>query len=1343
MTEVDGDALIRELREKGYRGPIVLMTYNTERLRKTGLITLRNHPLNDAASQEWHYELTQKGIEEFGENTIVVFKVELDTFEPLRERIAEIISRLHRKKTVTKDDLPADKGAVGPRDSFDHSPYHLKKDRRELAKTRFFQTQIPRGEIEDVYATEWPPPSKKIIKLFERIDKVMKWRVLSWILKHITLGYNPRFKLPEFVPTEEFLKKVQTWNARRVSITLAGQDYRSRAVMNNIQDWMNIGVKGFLVASGSGVNRRIAKTVLSVIRSKLILLLVLIIFGWETAVVYFVLSILIAVIIKFLFVPMNAFKILRLLTKKKAKGELDEDFSIEAVGNPYTDSIRRLEAKRDAGAQRILIQMPLLWNDFMPWWERAQASPKLRGRIVVSMGYVVNFKKLQFMYFLGGIKASFGWLPGWFPGAKRRREAYDLLRYFESLKNESKEDATRLAREWNEELERKIRALKGFAGIHYMDIAWRQLARVEIDQLMERLRKRQGFPVVYSGMSYKESANVADLHRTIVALDRIAESCCFDNSLLSKKLARIYLMKTLKPNIFQPAFSLRLRQLAHLSQEELEERIRQEFTKVIEDITDDPTDMVIEEHTPYGSSLLQERFNRAYWADLDGWNQSKGKDYLARIGGSPDKDEKLIEYLATEFLKHLTEVVEEEGVTRRTVYYEEDGAAALDFGKILMGHILANAEKFGFTHINPHLGVDFILTDYIPAVLAKAREELGNDFRGLKIHYKDETHDYYRRILWNHATNVFDLLRSEKLARFDDEFYLIHEQTSLPESTLEKIAQDFSFSVSLLRRKIKFYLSDRTDVDGFLNVFKGVFATRGNSSDFYRFWQALWDGFEIKERLVHVPDLKTDPNINAAPGLGAVLEDRLAEYEGDLEIIVPTQAINKAAATFREMHPKGVLEIIDASVVDIENYSSNPRYLMPLAYEGSFNWRFNDVVLGWYFESIYPNFQKTDENLARFGWPSYTRTTLRINESDEDASASSDLAQAERLEEKHIDLILRKAADGLQLDGTPFASLAINEKTGEFIAGSRPKHSNEQLSITFYEHSEMNVLQKAIERGWDMSDIHLVLLAEPCQHCAFDIINNFRPKRVSFFSYDAFPNIRGIGVQIVQEGQIPIFQISSRQAILSAKRFLQAFYDSLPPAVLQLGKFSFEPVDWNIKELASDARLSLKGIQDILSGDDFTYLTAKEITRYVYYYIRSSNIWPEETYPQVIAVDTNHQRIGVDVPALNVLQDIVGMSRRLNPKDNRFKVVLLGDRKSILEIFEKIREFDLIALDRVYALLETQIIPVLDIIGESDGGAGDTSIADRTGDAPPNYFVDHSAWLAVSDTALSRQFFLR
>jgi hypothetical protein len=85
-----------------------------------------------------------------------------------------------------------------------------------------------------------------------------------------------------------------------------------------------------------------------------------------------------------------------------------------------------------------------------------------------------------------------------------------------------------------------------------------------------------------------------------------------------------------------------------------------------------------------------------------------------------------------------------------------------------------------------------------------------------------------------------------------------------------------------------------------------------------RFWADVWDALRLEERYVLVED---PASWRLAPGVhGVRLADVLEECPGDLRMHLSTVALQSFARTLPLLHPRGMLQVQDIFVHELEDY---------------------------------------------------------------------------------------------------------------------------------------------------------------------------------------------------------------------------------------------------------------------------------------------------------------------------------------------------------------------------------------------------------------------------------------
>ncbi|CAK9868074.1 unnamed protein product [Sphagnum jensenii] len=95
--------------------------------------------------------------------------------------------------------------------------------------------------------------------------------------------------------------------------------------------------------------------------------------------------------------PADSFSMFRAAKLLQDSGLLPPGVQLWAVENPLTNSIDRLEKKIEAGAEAVILQPPLLPNQFAEWWSNAQQKGFLRAvPVVVGLPLISSSRNYEF-----------------------------------------------------------------------------------------------------------------------------------------------------------------------------------------------------------------------------------------------------------------------------------------------------------------------------------------------------------------------------------------------------------------------------------------------------------------------------------------------------------------------------------------------------------------------------------------------------------------------------------------------------------------------------------------------------------------------------------------------------------------------------------------------------------------------------------------------------------------------------------------------------------------------------------------------------------------------------------
>jgi hypothetical protein len=169
---------------------------------------------------------------------------------------------------------------------------------------------------------------------------------------------------------------------------------------------------------------------------------------------------------------------------------------------------------------------------------------------------------------------------------------------------------------------------------------------------------------------------------------------------------------------------------------------------------------------------------------------------------------------------------------------------------------------------------------------------------------------YRFKVMYVHSTNTYDNLQFDDLVRRDGKLYLVEVRAYLNGAKATVLAQDFGVA--------------RDELPGLSRtLLEGGPSTVFPDERGVAFWRRLWDAFKLDERL-RLLDGREDDHV--PPGLSrAHLEDLLAEAPDDVRFHVSRGAGQSFANTLPLLHPRGVLEVQDIFVSDMNDYRKGFR----------------------------------------------------------------------------------------------------------------------------------------------------------------------------------------------------------------------------------------------------------------------------------------------------------------------------------------------------------------------------------------------------------------------------------
>jgi hypothetical protein len=316
----------------------------------------------------------------------------------------------------------------------------------------------------------------------------------------------------------------------------------------------------------------------------------------------------------------------------------------------------------------------------------------------------------------------------------------------------------------------------------------------------------------------------------------------------------------------------------------------------------------LDDFRPYRECMIWD-FNRLFWQRLGDWEAASGRGFEAALpsGKSDANHPEAVADSVTEFWRLLKEL-DERGQLPADIPALEVGVGSGARAAAWMDGFKTLDEQQG---TNFYRKIQFILGDYSATTLERAVTALShhsghvtaaplnalNPFKALSA--------YRFKIMYVHATNVYDNLPFDDLVRRDGRLYLVEVRAYLSAAAIDRLSTDFGLPHNDFPNIVKRLLEQGPDA-----IFPGE---RGVA-----FWRCLWDYFRLEERLRALGDREES---HVPPGLNwSHLDDLLAEAPEDVRFHISRGAAESFANTLPLLHPRGYLQVQDIFVEHMDEY---------------------------------------------------------------------------------------------------------------------------------------------------------------------------------------------------------------------------------------------------------------------------------------------------------------------------------------------------------------------------------------------------------------------------------------
>ncbi len=307
-------------------------------------------------------------------------------------------------------------------------------------------------------------------------------------------------------------------------------------------------------------------------------------------------------------------------------------------------------------------------------------------------------------------------------------------------------------------------------------------------------------------------------------------------------------------------------------------------------------------------------FNRAFWEHLPAWETTFQRGFLAALpGGVSDGTHPVFwRDRLTAFLDLLDDL-DARGLVPDEIYVLELGVGTGHQAKVWLDTFRALCAERGRDYF-PR--VRYLMSDYSHEVLRTARRtlaEYGEQVSDLHVDAVDPLHtlSFLRyKILFIHSCNLYDNLPTDEVVRREGKLYELRVRAYLPAAAVAAICAAHGLAPADLPTAIGRFL--RIGPEYFDDVAAGV-----------RFWADVWEALCLEECGVLIEEAdsyRIHPAVH-----GAHLADVLATFTGDLRLHLSTVALQSFANTLPLLHPRGMFQVQDLFVTDLEQYRGTFR----------------------------------------------------------------------------------------------------------------------------------------------------------------------------------------------------------------------------------------------------------------------------------------------------------------------------------------------------------------------------------------------------------------------------------
>lgn len=348
--------------------------------------------------------------------------------------------------------------------------------------------------------------------------------------------------------------------------------------------------------------------------------------------------------------------------------------------------------------------------------------------------------------------------------------------------------------------------------------------------------------------------------------------------------------------------------LRQLNPETVADELKTVIARLYDPEASHPERLYLEDFAATSRSLIW-AFNAAYWSYLGHWERTFQRGFAAALpGGSSDGTHPdFIRESVDNFIRLVADL-EGRGYLPEELFVLEIGVGSGEGARLWLDEFRERCRAEGRDYYSR---VRYLMSDLSMHVLDLARPNMAEHLEQVSFLALDaidplKTLSFLRyKVLFIHLTNVYDNLPGDEVARLDSKLYRVEVRAYLPQEAVQQIADSYGLTAGELPLTINRFL--RIGPEYFDEVERGV-----------HFWRDVWSSLRLEERYVA---LEPWDDYGIIPGVrGSQLQNLLTETEGDLRFHLSNAALASFVNTLPLLHPRGIFQVQDIFVTELEQY---------------------------------------------------------------------------------------------------------------------------------------------------------------------------------------------------------------------------------------------------------------------------------------------------------------------------------------------------------------------------------------------------------------------------------------